>query len=172
MEESEKTRGFVTIATGKEMYYRMAQRLLWSYRMFAEQPMKFALVCDRENKYTEEFDEVIIIDNPARSYMDKLRLYEVMPFDETIYIEADCLIYDDINRWWGIFENGSDFAPFGCIWNDLTVAKGWYIPSGMKEFESDIEYVISMNGGVYFMRKTQQIIIILAPLNTLISQFC
>lgn len=155
MEESEKTRGFVTIATGKEMYYRMAQRLLWSYRMFAKQPMKFALVCDRENKYTEEFDEVIIIDNPARSYMDKLRLYEVVPFDETIYIEADCLIYDDINRWWGIFENGSDFAPFGCIWNDLTVAKGWYIPSGMKEFESDIEYVISMNGGVYFMRKTQ-----------------
>ena len=115
--------------------------------MFAKQPMKFALVCDRENKYTEEFDEVIIIDNPARSYMDKLRLYEVMPFDETIYIEADCLIYDDINHWWGIFENGSDFAPFGCIWNDLTVAKGWYIPSGMKGVRIGYEYVISINGG-------------------------
>ena len=47
------TRGFVTIATGSENYYRIARNLLRSYRLFTASPMPFALICDKENEYTE-----------------------------------------------------------------------------------------------------------------------
>ena len=53
------TKGFVTIATGKEMYYAMARNLLMSYRFHNHGGPPFAIICDRENNYTEDFDDVV-----------------------------------------------------------------------------------------------------------------
>ena len=86
------TRGFVTIATGKEHYYRIAGNLLRSYRLNAGR-YPFAIICDRENEYTAEFDKVVRMEKPTNSYMDKLRLFDCLPFEETIFIDADCLVY-------------------------------------------------------------------------------
>lgn len=55
-------RGFVTVATGNEYYYKLARNLLRSYRIFNFK-YPFAILCDRNNKYTEEFDDVVILDN-------------------------------------------------------------------------------------------------------------
>lgn len=90
-------RGFVTIATGDEWYYRIAINLLRSYRLFSENPMPFALICDRERKETEEFDKVILMEEPSCTYLDKLRLPEYIPYDETIFVDADSLAFRDLN---------------------------------------------------------------------------
>lgn len=50
------TRGFITIATGGDWYYQLAENLLLSYRLFSEKPMPFAILCDRENEHTKCFD--------------------------------------------------------------------------------------------------------------------
>ena len=97
------TRGFVSIATGKKHYYRIAYNLLCSYRLNAG-AYPFAIICDRENEYTAAFDKVIRLENPTNSYMDKLRLFDCLPFDETIFIDADCLVYGNVDRWWALFE--------------------------------------------------------------------
>ena len=55
-------KGFVTIATGKEQYYRLARNLFLSYKYFTKEPLPFALLCDRENEYSEEFDQVVLIE--------------------------------------------------------------------------------------------------------------
>ena len=55
------TRGFVTIATGAERYFQIAENLLLSYRKFASVKYPFAIICDRKNNYTSEFDNVIRI---------------------------------------------------------------------------------------------------------------
>ena len=87
------TKGFVTIATGSENYYRIAANLLASYRYFTKDPYPFAIICDRENKYTDLFDDVVIMNDPAptRSYMDKVYLPVYAPYDETIFIDSDVL---------------------------------------------------------------------------------
>ena len=72
-------RGFVTIATGKKHYYRIAYNLLCSYRTNSG-AFPFAIICDRENEYTAAFDKVVRLDNPSRSYIDKLLLFEYIPF--------------------------------------------------------------------------------------------
>lgn len=41
------TRGFITLATGKELYYQLARNLLMSYRLYTQNPMPFAIMCDR-----------------------------------------------------------------------------------------------------------------------------
>ena len=45
---TEKTRGFITIATGEEKYYRFAVNLLMSYRLYCPNPMPFAIMCDQK----------------------------------------------------------------------------------------------------------------------------
>lgn len=70
-----KTKGFITLATGKEEYYRLAENLLRSYRLFCNFPLPFAILADQKNKYTDQFDDVIIFPNgSSHSYLDKLSL--------------------------------------------------------------------------------------------------
>lgn len=155
LKETRAKRGFVTIATGKDHYYRIARNLLSSYRLNAGK-YPFALICDRENKYTEAFDEVVLLKDPSYSYLDKLRLFDCLPFDETIFIDADCLVYGDIDRWWGLFEQADDFSVFGYAIENLNTNKGWFRTEGMGKYRDRIHYVPSFSGGVYYLRNTEK----------------
>lgn len=147
------TRGFVTIATGSDRYYRLATNLLHSYRLFSSDPMPFALICDRINDYTREFDDLVLLDSPFRSYVDKLYLPKYAPYDETIFIDADSLAYRDLNGFWDAFEHGSVFSVFG---NDYPTdyPYAWFKPEDTGQFADTIRSIPDFVGGVYYMRKT------------------
>lgn len=146
-------RGFATIATGKEHYYRIAYNLLCSYRLNAGR-YPFAIICDRENKYTAAFDKAVILKDPANNYMDKLLLFDCLPYEETVFIDADCLVYGDIDRWWTLFETAGDCSVFGCAYDDLSTDRGWFKVDGMGKYKEHIKFVPSFSGGVYFLRRT------------------
>lgn len=144
-------RGFVTIATGDRHYYEIARNLLRSYHLFSRHPMPFAIICDQKNDITAEFDDMILIDNPFKSFLDKLRLPELAPYDETIFIDADCLAYRDLNGLWRFFSHCGDFAtmgkcfPFG--------SHGWFQREDAGVFRDQVKFSMICQGGVYFMRK-------------------
>lgn len=143
--------GFVTMATGDERYYKMALNLLRSYRYFTDKPYKFAIISDRENEYTKEFDDVVIIDGAQGSYMDKIRLLENCPYDENIFIDADCLAYADLNRYWDAFKGADDFSVFGKAL-PLDSAEGWFRREGTAEWQNEIHFVTHLHGVMYFIR--------------------
>ena len=149
-----RTRGFVTIATGRPHYYQIAYALLRSYRRNGGGAYPFAILAEEENEYTRAFDRSILIPDPSRSYMDKLRIFDFLPYDETIFIDADCLVYGRIDDWWEAFEKGPDFCCFGYAYDDLSTDKGWFRWDGMKEFTDQIKFVPSFSGGVYYVRNT------------------
>lgn len=155
MKKTRGKKGFVTIATGKEQYYVLARNLLLSYHCFTKDPVPFTIIADRENEYTAAFDDVIVIHDASNSYNDKLKLFRELPYEETIFIDADSLAYGDLNVWWDIFQNAGDFSLFGYAWRDLECGRGWFIPSGMKEYQKDITFIPDFNGGVYYMRNTE-----------------
>ena len=104
------TKGFITVATGKEQYYKIAQNLLRSYRFTTKEVLPFAILCEEENEYTKEFDVVKVYPKATRSYLDKLEMFDLLPFDINIFIDADCLCFSDINHLFDIFENADDFC--------------------------------------------------------------
>lgn len=112
------TRGFVTVATGKVDYYKQAYYMLKSFRLHNPE-VKFAILCDRANEYTEEFDDVIVLSDAKCNYQDKARLLTDCPYDENIFIESDCIIYHNLDFFWDILSNQWDFTCFG--WNDSSV---------------------------------------------------
>lgn len=159
MRDIRSDRGFITIATGDIRYYHLAKNLLHSYRYHSKTPYPFAILCDRENEITSEFDDVIILDNPTNSYNDKLLLFDYMPYEETIFCDADSLAYGDLNDWFQVFSNDEttkDFSCFGYAYRDLNSKKGWFSPAGMGKYASDIFYIPSFNGGVYYLRNSEK----------------
>lgn len=147
------TRGFITIATGREEYYHLARNLLRSYRHFCPQPLPFALLCDRENELTADFDNVITFPNGAsNSYLDKLSLGDFLPYDETIFIDADCLAFGDLNSLFDWFQDADDFSCFGRVL-PLEDKTGWFEVENLGELREKVSYVVGLHGGIYYMRR-------------------
>lgn len=145
------TRGFFTLATGNEEYYKFASNLLKSYRLFNSK-YPFAILCDRENKYTKDFDQVVLLDDVKNNYQDKFRILIDAPYQEGIFIEPDCLIYRDIACFFDMLSKDSDLSSFG--WNDgsLTV----YFDSAeriIEKYGKKIETTPLFCPGYFFVRK-------------------
>lgn len=146
------TKGFITVATGKDRYYIMAHNLLRSYRFHAKSPMPFAIICDRANEWTADFDSVVIVETPTRSYMDKMRILDLSPFDETLFVDADSLAFRDLNEMWSSFEDGPDVGVAG-ITIPLYSEKGWWDVKNLGELQNKVDYKMTCQGGVYYVRK-------------------
>lgn len=144
-------KGFVTIATGNDRYYRMARNLLRSYRQNCKDPMPFAVIADRENAYTAEFDDVVILDQPTHSWMDKMRLLDCCPYDENLFIDADCLVYRDINFFWDLYRDADDFSCFGKAL-PLDDQSGWFTNQAAEFYP--IKFCTHLHGMLYFLRKS------------------
>lgn len=146
-----KTRGFVTVATGDDKYYRMAMSLLKSYRTCGRGKYPFAIVCDRENEYTAHFDDAVLVTDFCKSTVDKL-LFQYAPYEETIFLDADTLILKNIDDLWDVFADQDDVSVFGKVL-PLDSQEGWFTYEGSGKYKPQIKYLISMNGGIYFARK-------------------
>ena len=147
-------KGFVTVATGKEQYYILARNLLRSYRDNCKNPVRFAVIADKENEYTKEFDDVVLLKNASCSWMDKMEILKVCPYDENIFIDADCLIYRDINFLWEIFKGADDFSCFG---EELPLdsQEGWFTREAEKLYQ--IHFITHLHGIMYFVRPGSKI---------------
>lgn len=142
-------KGFITVATGKEQYYILAYNLLLSYRFHSKEKTPFAIICDQHNEWTEDFDDVVIMDNPAHSYVDKLRILDLSPYDETIFIDADSLVYRDLNELWEMFKDGPDLGLLGCTHYDNL---GWWDNDNLGIFKDKVSFKITAMGGLYYVR--------------------
>lgn len=145
-------KGFVTVATGSDAYYKMAADLLLSYRSRGMGQYPFAIICDRENEYTAMFDDVVLVDNFLRSTVDKLLLRH-SPYQETLFLDADILILGKIDDLWDVFRDEDDVSVFGCTL-PLDSQDGWFTYEGCGAYRPRVKYMLSMNGGIYYFRKT------------------
>ena len=141
-------RGFVTLATGDEYYYKLANNMLRSYKLWnkdAEYP--FAILCDRENEFTKGFDDVIIISPGYGKYTSKFELLLHSPYEENVFIEPDCLIYRDLGHLWEYLSGEYDFTAFG--WNDGNIDV-WFTEAVAEKFV--IDKIPIFNPGYLFIR--------------------
>lgn len=151
----EQTMGFFTVATGDAHYYRIARNLLRSYRAHTRSPLPFAILADRENEYTREFDQTVLLEKPTCSYLDKLSLFDCLPFDTNVFVDADCLAYGDLNEIFCHFQNADDFSCYGRVL-PLTDETGWFCYRDLGELQSRVHYCVGLHGGIYYIRATQK----------------
>lgn len=143
------TSGFITIATGDLKYHKMAYILLQSYRLSTKKPLPFAVITDCDSEYTANFDIVIKLKNATKSYMDKITMLSLVPFDQTIFIDSDCIVYNDLNSLFDLFTPELCFSAFGKI----SESNGWYKKDNLGEYADRVNDIIDFHGGIYFMKR-------------------
>lgn len=143
-------RGFVTLAVGDVKYYKMALNLFYSFKL-RNPDERMAILCDRENEYTREFDDVVVLANTFSGYRDKLRLLVDCPYDENIFIEPDCLVYRNISEFWDMLSGEDDFTAFG--WNDGRLGV-WYSDKIKEKYP--VDKIPIFNPGYMFIRNGEK----------------
>jgi hypothetical protein len=155
MDSVTRTRGFVTMAVG-DYYYLLAKNLLTSYKFHNHSPFPFAIICDKENEVAALFDDVVIIGSPSYSYLDKLRLAELSPYDETIFIDADSLVLKDLGGLWNFVERAPDFGIFGAVYDPASEKGKIQLDRGGR-FRDRMHFPCTCQGGMYFIRKSDKL---------------
>lgn len=151
------TRGLITIATGNLQYYKIAANLLKSYRFFSKSPLPFAIIAEEENEYTALFDDVIIVTDATRSFMDKFLLLKYCPYDETLFFDADSFAFGDLNMYWSYFENATDFSSIGVNVPRDSLTGAWYNVEDIGKYGIDLPYKTRVHTGVCFIRKSKSL---------------
>jgi hypothetical protein len=109
----------MTIAYGPRKYVRMARALSLSYRRL-NPTRPIAIVTDRDNaaEMANYFDHVILY-NPAygSGVVQKLHADLYSPYDETLFVDSDCVFYKSPDRLWDLYA-GKPFSVRG--WRYLT----------------------------------------------------
>lgn len=148
------SKGFVTIATGEERYYELAYNLLVSYRKHTKNPLPFCIIAEEENQYTSSFDKVIVLRNATRSYIDKLSLFCNIPFDQNIFIDADCLAYKDLNDLFDVFPKKG----VSCVGKHYPLdntTDGYFTSDNIYDYKDCIDYIPDLHGGVIWYKNDE-----------------
>lgn len=151
MENTE--RGFITIATGSKKYYEMARTLVRSYKLTSPNPVRFGVITDNPNVFFQDFDDVIKMENPTCTYMDKIDLIKYSPYDETIFIDSDCIAFNDLNAYWDDFAQIPDFSVYGTTYYQENQA-AWFQMHDVGEYSQKVKHSINLHGGIYYFRKS------------------
>lgn len=151
-------KGFITLATGG-YYCWLAEHLYMSYKLFSNCDYPFYVITDDEGKdrLSKTFDGVIVHDSFTRTSVDKICIFTETPFDETIFIDADCSIVNDLNYLFDKFEeNGSSISGIAGYRELAEGEKGVQFSANTAKKLCIYHDYPNFNGGVYYFRKTDQ----------------
>jgi len=161
--------GYITLALDHPRYLAMAVNLARSLAYFDPKRPR-CLVYNDGVTITPDvrhvFHDLVRIDaRPGYlGCMNKIRLYDLTPYDRTMYIDADCLLVKgDIDRHWVALAN-SEFVMTGekrtsGSWNRLDFR-------AVCE-ELKIPYVVQMNSGVFAFSRGERARLFFERLQTL-----
>lgn len=99
--------GYILHARNKE-YQEIAYALALSLKI-SQKNVNISILTDTIPKKCDIYDQVILLDksdDQSRVCVeDKPQIYFRSPYDETVHIESDCLVFDDLSNWWNLFRN-------------------------------------------------------------------
>lgn len=106
-------KGIITIATGPQKYIDMAISLGISLSLHSPETDTAIITDSDDERLASLYRHIIIPPSDMKSgFLIKTSLFELSPFDETIFIDSDCLAVGDCSA---IFDDlaNHDFAVFG-----------------------------------------------------------
>jgi hypothetical protein len=109
--------GYVAIAFDDQRYLDLAANMALSIRRLDTRPVSVVVNAAMRvpDAYTAIFDQIIVApeDPTIRGAMNKARLIDLTPYDRTMYVDADCILFNSrIEFFWRKFA-GQPFAVEG-----------------------------------------------------------
>jgi hypothetical protein len=152
--------GYVVLAFDDARYLDIAANLALSVRRHDARPISVAVnaAIPFNPAYAGLFDQVISVpDDPAiRGAMNKARLFEITPYDRTLYVDADCLLFSPrIEFFWRKYRD----HPFAVEGHRQSTGPAFACSLGEKDAAVlcrllDLPYVTVFNAGVMYFERT------------------
>ena len=149
---SKPQRAVITLATTKMVYVEMAFVLARSFVFWnRDAGIPFYIVTDLEFETPRELrDHVQIIRKPAGAlgvgFSTKLHLDELAPADQTLFIDADCMVFGPLSS---IFDRFAG-RPISVLGFAMTAGRFWCtVEDVLKRIGRPALY--SFNGGIYYV---------------------
>lgn len=139
------------MAWGSPRFMEMAILLAKSIRLFNKTiPLAIATDSDAYEHLKDWYDFIIPLRKDVpKNNAQKTYLNTYSPFDKTIFIDADCLVFHDVSIYFDLYKDAS-IGVMGRWRNDGT---WWYdVPKMCERFQ--IDNVAFFNGGFYYFSKT------------------
>ena len=153
--QSTVSRGIITMAFGNQRYVDMAKDFALSLKLNAPFVPTAILTDSDDPDLKSLFNHVLPYREEFGSNVGpKFFLDMYTPFDETLYMDSDCLAVGDLETFWQSF-SGQYFGVPG--WRVLR--KGDKDPYCDVDFllnQFGIDYLPKFNGGAYFFRRCQE----------------
>ena len=99
------TKGLLTIAIGKK-YVKQAKYLAYSCMLNSPHTLR-AAVTNFPDKLSPYYDFTIPWTDSCDPFSIKTRIYELSPFNKTLYIDADSLVFHPLDDYWNYLKNNS-----------------------------------------------------------------
>jgi hypothetical protein len=149
--------GLITIAYGPHKYIRMAEALALSYRRW-NPTLRFCVVTDAANagRLGAYFDIVRLVDpSYGKGVAQKLSVDRYSPFDETLFVDSDCVFYRDPALTWDAYAT-DDFVIKG--WNYLSREDHHENVGNLAVLleQTGIDRIGSFNSGMFYFRRTER----------------
>ena len=142
-------RGILTIAIGKK-YISQAKFLAYSCIINSPKTIR-AVITDRSNELINFYNIIIPFNSKDDPFSLKTRLIEFSPFDQTLFLDADSLLINDIDDYWNFFTDGN------YLYEGAKLFTGkWYfdIKTVCKLF--NLEWIPKFNSGMILYRKCKE----------------
>lgn len=149
-------RSVITIATGKPYYIDLAVNLARSFLYWhPESEIQFWLVTDQPKLVPKEVADSIHIksidpNQYGTGFSTKLYLDEFAQTKYTLFIDADCLVYGNLEKVFDKFE-GSAVSAIG----DNVTAGDFFCNVAQVIKQLDIVYMPRFVGGIYYLEKNE-----------------
>jgi hypothetical protein len=145
-------RGVVTIAIGQTKYIEQAKDLGRSLIVNSPRISRGIITDSDDRELLDLFPIRGFLPEEARRCRGvevKLYLDQMTPFKETLFLDADTLVFSELENIWETFRTTS-FGPFGSCVSELPA----YWLSDSKEFAAKhrLDYFVSFNGGLYYFQ--------------------
>lgn len=141
------------MAYGRQKYVDQAVALARSVKLHVPH-LPICLVTDREESITP-FDEQVRMESFAEAgTVLKTRIYEYSPFEETLFIDSDCLVTRDFSQSLDAIR-AWDFSPVVNTYLKAGDADLWLEDVGAALAKVGGACFPKFNGGVYFFRKSE-----------------
>lgn len=161
-------RGIITIGTGAQKYIDMAVNLAMSCRLHSP-GIPLALITDSKEPYLSSFFDIIIPANPdyPKGIAHKIYVQDYSPFEETLFIDGDCMLVRDIAGMFDWFSN-SNVSAFGLVKNKGTF---FGLDFNILKERTGIEWIGAINGGTYYFKKNEKAKQVFESAKKLLSQY-
>ncbi len=143
--------GFITMAFGPDKYLRQAETLARSLKLHMPGHPR-ALVTDRPGPHP--LFDIVVPMRPvaAAGTVHKTEIYGYSPFDETLFIDSDCVVARSFTRELAEISR-FDFSPIVGLYLVAGDADLWLEDVGRALAGVGGRRFAKFNGGVYFFRK-------------------